>query len=77
MLRQWYIGISKYADELVDSLSHLPLWPDKVKKLQTSWIGRSVGMDLKFEIANFENEGEKHIKVFTTRPDTIYGVKIT
>ncbi|MBR9705920.1 leucine--tRNA ligase, partial [Candidatus Pacearchaeota archaeon] len=66
-LEQWFIKTTKYADELLTSAGKLD-WPDKIKKLQKNWIGKSHGTEIDFEI-----EGEKW-PVFTTRPDTIYGV---
>ncbi len=67
---QWYFKITDYADELLDSLGDLPEWPDSVKAMQREWIGRSQGAEIDFTI---EATGEK-LPIFTTRPDTIYGV---
>ena len=67
---QWYFKITDYADQLVDDLDKLPEWPDNVKAMQKEWIGRSYGAEIDFTI---EDSGEK-LPVFTTRPDTIYGV---
>jgi leucyl-tRNA synthetase len=67
---QWYFKITAYADKLIDDLDKLPEWPDNVKTMQREWIGRSHGLDIDFVI---EATGEK-IPVFTTRPDTVYGV---
>lgn len=66
-LNQWYLKITNYADELAD-FSKIKEWPDMVKKLQKNWIGKSYGTEINFEI-----NGEKW-PVFTTRPDTLYGV---
>ena len=67
-LRQWMLKITKYADRLLNDLEHLE-WPEKVKKMQADWIGKSVGAEIFFDI---ENHDEK-LKVFTTRPDTLFG----
>ncbi|UCD64215.1 MAG: leucine--tRNA ligase [Candidatus Zixiibacteriota bacterium] len=67
---QWYFKITDYADRLTDDLDSLPGWPDNVKTMQKEWIGRSYGAEIDFVI---EETGEK-LPVFTTRPDTIYGV---
>lgn len=67
---QWYFKITDYADRLLDSLDDLKHWPDNLKAMQREWIGRSRGAEIDFTI---EESGEK-LPVFTTRPDTIYGV---
>jgi len=67
LLEQWFIKTTDYADELLDFVDDLN-WPSKIKAMQKNWIGKSHGIDIDFEI-----EGEKW-PVFTTRPDTIYGV---
>ncbi|MCP4566064.1 MAG: leucine--tRNA ligase, partial [FCB group bacterium] len=69
-LEQWFLKITDYADRLIDSLDDLPGWPDSIKAIQREWIGRSKGCEIDFSI---ENTGEK-LPVFTTRPDTVYGV---
>jgi len=69
-LEQWFFKITDYAQELLDSLEKLPGWPEKVKTMQENWIGRSEGAEIDFEV---EKTGEK-ITVFTTRPDTVFGV---
>lgn len=69
-LEQWFFKITDYADELLKDLEKLPGWPDKVKTMQENWIGRSEGVEFSFTA---EKTGEK-IPVFTTRPDTVYGV---
>jgi leucyl-tRNA synthetase len=70
LLKQWYFKITDYAEQLLGDLSQLEGWPEKVRLMQTNWIGKSVGADLEFPI---ENSNEK-IAVFTTRPDTVFGV---
>ncbi len=67
-LRQWMLKITEYADRLLDGLNTLD-WPEKVKKMQTDWIGKSYGAEVDFPI---DGRDEK-IKVYTTRPDTLYG----
>lgn len=67
-LRQWMLKITAYAERLLNDLKDLD-WPEKVKKMQTDWIGKSYGAEIDFKV-----EGkEESIKVFTTRPDTLYG----
>tara|TARA_Y200000002_G_scaffold378624_1_gene386373 strand:+ start:684 stop:3197 length:2514 start_codon:yes stop_codon:yes gene_type:complete len=68
-LSQWFLKISKYSDELLKDLDNLENWPNKVKTMQSNWIGKSVGAEIDFKVS------EKNIKitVFTTRPDTIFG----
>lgn len=67
---QWYFKTTAYADRLIDDLDSLPDWPDNLKTIQKEWIGRSFGAEIDFTL---EDTKEK-ISVFTTRPDTIYGV---
>ncbi|HEY1741783.1 MAG TPA: leucine--tRNA ligase [Granulicella sp.] len=80
-LEQWFLRITKYADELLNDLDKLPGWPEKVRTMQRNWIGRSEGthVDFKVSIVDFV-AGRLHgqtvdpkIKVFTTRVDTIFG----
>ncbi len=68
-LSQWFLKISKYSEELLEDLDKLKDWPNKVKVMQSNWIGKSVGAEIDFKLS----ESEKKIKVFTTRPDTIFG----
>ncbi|MGL5081445.1 MAG: leucine--tRNA ligase [Microcoleaceae cyanobacterium] len=70
LLRQWFFKITAYAEELLNDLEKLPGWPERVRLMQANWIGKSVGARLEFPIAG---QDEK-IAVFTTRPDTVYGV---
>ena len=67
-LKQWMLRITKYADRLLEDLDKLE-WPEKVKKMQSDWIGRSYGAEIDFAV----DGSEKTIKVYTTRPDTLYG----
>lgn len=69
-LSQWYLKITDYADRLLKDLDNLPGWPEKVKLMQKNWIGRSTGAEVTFEIENFE----KKLQIYTTRPDTLFGV---
>ena len=68
-LSQWFFKITHYAEELLSEIENLHLWPEKVKVMQKNWIGKSVGAEIEFQI----KEINKKIKIFTTRPDTIYG----
>jgi len=67
-LGQWFLNITKYSDELLESLNNLKGWPDKVKLMQQNWIGKSKGCEI-----DFITDNQNKIKVFTTRPDTIFG----
>jgi leucyl-tRNA synthetase len=70
-LEQWFFRITKYADELAQ---HEGLeWPERIKTMQRNWVGRSEGTEISFAL-NVPGVSEKEIKVFTTRPDTVYGV---
>lgn len=68
-LRQWYLKITAYAEKLLEGLKTLDQWPEAVKLQQENWIGKSTGAEIEFAL---QNSAEK-IKVFTTRPDTIFG----
>ena len=67
-LKQWMLKITAYADRLLDDLDKLD-WPEKVKKMQTDWIGRSYGAEVDFKVEGTDDS----ITVYTTRPDTLYG----
>jgi len=67
-LSQWFLNITKYSDELLESLENLKGWPEKVKLMQKNWIGKSIGCEIDFSTNN-----NQKIKIFTTRPDTIFG----
>lgn len=71
-LEQWFLRITQYADELLD-FSGVVDWPDRIKILQTNWIGRSEGVEISFDITHLGVD-DKDIRAFTTRIDTIYGV---
>ena len=68
-LSQWVFNIKLFENELLECLSQLDNWPNKVKLMQKNWIGKSIGCEINFNI----NKTSKKIKVFTTRPDTIFG----
>ncbi len=68
-LRQWYLKITEYAEKLLQGLESLPEWPEAVKLQQANWIGKSEGAEIDFAI----DGAEQKVKVFTTRPDTIFG----
>ena len=70
-LSQWFFNIKKFSQNLLDELDKLKNWPEKVKLMQKNWIGKSYGCEINFKI-NKKNKF-KEIKVFTTRPDTIFG----
>lgn len=69
-LSQWFFKITDYADELLKDLDLLPGWPERVKTMQHNWIGRSEGLEFSFEIPALNGT----VAVYTTRPDTAYGV---
>ena len=67
-LRQWMLKITAYADRLLNDLDKLD-WPEKVKKMQSDWIGKSYGAEVNFKV----DGRDENIVVYTTRPDTLYG----
>ena len=68
-LSQWFFNITKFIQPLLEDLNKLDGWPEKVKLMQKNWIGKSFGCEINFDISNHKEK----IKVFTTRPDTIFG----
>ncbi len=70
---QWFIKITAYAEELLNDLDTLDGWPEMVKTMQKNWIGRSEGVNLDFAVA-IDGYAEKQLRVYTTRPDTLFGV---
>jgi len=71
-LSQWFFEITKFSQQLLDSLENLENWPNKVKLMQKNWIGRSLGCEIDFEILG--NDQVKTIICFSTRPDTLFGL---
>jgi len=69
-ISQWFMRITKYADELLESLKELEGWPEQVKTMQQNWIGRSEGVELSFDLEG----SDQSLSVYTTRPDTLMGV---
>ena len=68
-LAQWFVKITAYAEELLEDLDKLAGWPEKIKTMQRNWIGRSEGVEIKFQL-----NGAEAVSVYTTRPDTLMGV---
>ena len=75
-MSQWVFKITKYSQELLDALDGLDRWPDKVRLMQRNWIGRSEGLLIRFALDTATTPaGENELKIFTTRPDTLFGAK--
>ncbi len=75
-MNQWVFKITKYSQELLDALDTLDRWPDKVRLMQRNWIGRSEGLLVRFALDSATSPaGESELKIFTTRPDTLFGAK--
>ncbi|MEO6694003.1 MAG: leucine--tRNA ligase [Ignavibacteria bacterium] len=72
-MKQWNLRITKYAERMLRDLDQLD-WPNSIKELQRNWIGRSEGASVKFKVKSLRSKDENYIEVFTTRPDTIFGV---
>ncbi|KAF9387010.1 hypothetical protein CPB97_003068 [Podila verticillata] len=70
-LRQWFFKITEYADDLLQDLDRLQHWPERVKQMQRNWIGKSQGAEFDFKVSSSKDA----IQVFTSRPDTVYGVQ--
>ncbi|MGJ7903710.1 leucine--tRNA ligase [Lysobacter sp. 1R34A] len=71
---QWFLKITDYAQELLDGLDTLPGWPEAVKTMQRNWIGRSEGLEIRFDVRDENGAAVEPLTVFTTRPDTLMGV---
>ncbi|QIK78692.1 leucine--tRNA ligase [Sphingomonas piscis] len=71
-LNQWFLKITDFAEDLLEGLGTLDQWPDKVRLMQENWIGKSRGLQFRFQLAD-AGAGTSEIEVFTTRPDTIFG----
>ena len=65
---QWFLKITQYADELLNDIDKLEHWPEQVKTMQRNWIGRSEGVDIRFDVAQYPS-----LTIYTTRPDTLFG----
>ncbi|KAF9925027.1 hypothetical protein FBU30_005135 [Linnemannia zychae] len=72
-LRQWFFKITDYAEDLLQDLDLLKHWPERVKQMQRNWIGKSKGAEFDFKVSNASGAGD--IQVFTSRPDTLFGVQ--
>ncbi|GAA1822358.1 leucine--tRNA ligase [Nesterenkonia flava] len=74
-LNQWYFKITDYADRLLDDMKDLEgTWPERVLAMQRNWIGRSTGASVRYTVEAADSDGARELEVFTTRPDTLYGV---
>ncbi len=73
-LSQWFIKITEYADVLLEDLDKLPGWGDNVKTMQANWIGKSKGAIFKFPVIDAPSGEEMYVPVYTTRPDTVFGI---
>jgi len=73
-LSQWFLRISDFADELLEGLDTLKEWPEKVRLMQERWIGKSQGATLKLKIKNSPLASDNQLEIYTTRPDTIFGM---
>ena len=74
-LTQWFFRITAMADELLDAIESLDGWPEKVRVMQSNWIGKSYGLKMRFSLVGGDcaRLGENHLEMFTTRPDTLFG----
>ncbi len=71
---QWFLKITAYADELLNELDNMEGWPEKVRTMQSNWIGRSEGVELAFQVEQARDANSRRLTVYTTRPDTLMGV---
>ncbi|KAF7927477.1 uncharacterized protein EAE98_005859 [Botrytis deweyae] len=78
LLKQWFLKISEFREQLLQDIDHLAkggMWPERVLAMQKNWLGKSKGARIQFSISAGENSSQQSVEVFTTRPDTIYGVQ--
>ncbi len=73
-IEQWFFKITEYAQELLDGCDKMTGWPERVLTMQRNWIGRSEGAEVDFKIKGASNAADSTLKIYTTRPDTIFGV---
>ena len=75
LLNQWFLSITKFANTLLEDLDRLESWPENVITMQKNWIGKSLGLQIRFQILNNEilSKADNTLEVFSTRPDTIFG----
>lgn len=73
-ISQWFMKITDYADQLLDDLDQLEGWPEQVRTMQRNWIGRSTGVQLRFDVESGVEDGDDPLTVYTTRADTLMGV---
>jgi len=73
-LEQWFLRITDYAERLLQDIEKLKGWPENVKIMQRNWIGRSEGLEITFKIVETTSRISENLKIFTTRPDTLFGV---
>ena len=71
-LTQWFFKITDFAEDLLEEIDNLDRWPDKVRLMQSNWIGKSEGLQIRFQLTE-ESHGHSEIEIFTTRPDTLFG----
>ena len=71
-LTQWFFKITDFADDLLSEIDNLDRWPDKVRLMQRNWIGKSEGLQVRFQLTE-ESHGHTEVEIFTTRPDTLFG----
>src|SRR5258708_28694881 len=75
-LTQWFFKITQFSEDLLTAIDRLDRWPEKVRLMQRNWIGRSEGLHIRFALDPATTPaGETELEIFTTRPDTIFGVK--
>ncbi|MAR55976.1 MAG: leucine--tRNA ligase [Rickettsiales bacterium] len=73
-LAQWFLKISDFADDLLADLNELDGWPEKVRIMQENWIGKSLGARVRFDVVSRQSSASTEIEVYTTRPDTLFGM---